>query len=237
MAIARVQSVVGDTGSSAALTSLTLTFGSPTTSGNVVIVSANISDLQVKVTSAHGAFYSATPCARTSGGSSADLIFWSIMTGADTAITVALVSGAAFVGAAVAVEYSGATIVPDAAPNAVTSTTSNANTGSVTNLTANALYVASIGQRTFNSTTENSAWASGNVQPFNIAGQTTTNINSGNADKSVVYLDAIVTTTAARIANVNSAFGSLVSAGVLATFKQITSGGGIRTAGHGGLAA
>ncbi len=239
MAIARVQSVVGDTGSSAILTSLALTFASPTTSGNVVMVGANVQDgASVKVTSAHGIFYAATPIARTSGGTSDAQIFWAIMFGADTVITIALNSAAAFTGSAVAVEYSGANIVPDNIPNGVTSTTSNANTGSVTNQTANALYVAAIVQRSFNSATENTAWASSNVQPFNIAGQTTTNINSGSVDKAIVYLDAIVTTSASRAANVNSALGSLVSAGLLATFKQVTAGGGgLRAAGHGGLAA
>ncbi len=239
MAIARVQSKVADTGSTASPTSLVITLGAATTSGNVVIVGVNcVATIPIRVTSANGIFYSATPAAVTAGARNMIQLFWGIMRGADTAITVQALSGANMGSTvAIAVEYSGSNITPDAAPTNSLLTTANVNTGFLTNLAANSLYCAAMGQRTFNTATENSAWASGNVQPFNIVGQTTSNVNAGNADKSIVYLDAIVSTSSSRSANVNSAFGSLVSAGLIATFRELASGGGIRTAGHGGLAA
>ncbi len=240
MAIARIQTKVTDSGSTTNPTSLVITFGSPTTAGNVVMVGINaLGSALLRVTSANGIFYAANPCAQTGGATNSIQIFWGIMKGADTVITIQSLTGATNLGSicAIAAEYSGINIVPDGTPTNSVSTTANLNTGFLTNLTANSLYCAVMGQRTFNTATENSAWASGNVQPFNIVGQTTSNVNAGNADKSIVYLDAIVSTSSSRSANVNSAFGSLVSAGLIATFRELATGGGIRTAGHGGLAA
>ncbi len=243
MAIARVQFKVADTAATAAPTSLAITFGAATTAGNVVLVGVNTTGgVLLRVSSANGIFYNATPAAQTAGATSATQMFWGIMKGADTVITVQGLTGATNLGStcAIAAEYSGVNITPDALPSNSVSTTANANTGFLTNTNTNALYCAAIGQRTFNSATENSTWASANVQPFNIVGQTTTNVNSGNADKALVYLDAIVSTSSSRAANVTSALGSLVSAGLLATFYEITvaaAGGGLRVAGHGGLAS
>ncbi len=240
MAIARVQFKVADSGSTTNPTSLTITLGAATTAGNVVLVGINgTAGVLLRVSSSNGIFYAASPSVQTGGGTSSSQIFWGIMKGADTVITITGLTGTTNLTSicAIAAEYSGANVIPDAIPSNSTSTTANVNTGFLTNLTANSLYCAVMGQRTFNSATENSVWASGNVQPFNIVGQTTSNVNSGNADKSLVYLDAIVSTSSSRAANVNSAFGSLVSSGLIATFRELASGGGIRTAGHGGLAA
>ncbi len=241
MAIARVQSTVNNTGSASNATSLALTFGSPTTAGNTVVVGVSCANLgPLKVTSTHGIFYNANPAAIDAVGAVVQTqIFYGIMTGADTVITVAIITAAAMAQvSAVAAEYSGALILPDAIPSPLgTIATNAANTGSLTNTNVNALYVGVIGIKT-NSSTQNTSWASNNVAPFILVAQTMTNNNGGaNADKGICYLDAVVSTSSARVANVNHGFGANRYAGLLTTFDQATTGGGIRTAGHGGLAA
>ncbi len=241
MAIARVQSIANNTGTASNATSLTLTFASPTTSGNTVIVGVSCGALgPLKVTSTHGIFYNATPAAiEATGATQQTQIFYGVMTGADTVLTIAIITGGQMLEvSAVAVEYSGALILPDAIPSPVgTSATNAANTGSLTNTNANALFVGVIGIKT-NSSTQNTSWAFNNVAPFSIVAQTMTNNASGaNVDKGICYLDAIVSSASSRTANVNHGFGLNRYAGLLVTFDQAASGGGIRTAGHGGLAA
>ncbi len=161
------------------------------------------------------------------------------MTGADTAITVSLISGGGIqLAAAVAVEYSGALILPDNIPAVIgTIGTNAANTGNLANITANALFVGLIGIKT-TSATVNTSWAFNNVAPFSIVNSITTN-NAGvaNVDRGICYLDAVVSTVSTRGANINHTYGINRYAGLIATFEQGAAGGGIRTAGHGGLAA
>ncbi len=242
MAIARVQSTSATTIASQVLASLTLTFASPTTAGNVVIIGMAISNVSkiYKVTSAHGIFSQLSPQAYDATGGEATLIYYGVMTGADTAITIAVIDGSGVsVIAAAAAEYSGVGILPDNIPATVgTIGTNAANTGNLANSNANALYVGVIGIRT-TTATQNTNWAYNNVAPFSIVAQNTTNNNgSANVDRGVVYLDAIVSTSATRGTNVNHGFGANRYAGILATFDQVaSSGGGLRAAGHGGLAA
>ncbi len=241
MAIARVQSISNNTGVPINVSSLALTFASPTTAGNTVIVGVSCAGLTpIKVTSTHGIFYNATPAAIDAVGATGQTqIFYGIMTGADTVITIALISGGALGElSAVAAEYSGSLILPDAIPSPIGAIATNAaNTGNLTNTNANSLFVGVIGIKT-NTATQNTSWASNNVAPFSIVAQTTTNNNSGsNVDKGICFLDAIVSTSSSRGANINHGFGANRYAGLLVTFYQAASGGGIRTAGHGGLAA
>jgi hypothetical protein len=242
MAIARVQSTSNNTGAPVNISSLALTFGSATTAGNTVIVGVCGGALApIKVTSAHGIFYNASPGAIEATGATVETqIFYGIMTGADTVITIALLTGGNLNEvAAVAVEYSGALILPDGIPTpAATIATNAANTGNLTNSNANALYVGVIGIKT-NSSTQNTNWAFNNVAPFSIVNSTMTNNNGGsNVDKGICYLDAVVNTSAGRIANINHSLGPNRYAGLIVTFDQAAAGGGgIRTAGHGGLAA
>ncbi len=244
MAIARVQSKAADTAASVTATSLTITLDSATTAGNVVMVGiAATATRSVNVTSTHGIFSNVTPSALDTTTTSEYLyLFYGVMFGADTVITIASIDTTTALSSmsAVAVEYSGAGIQPDNIPAPVSAATTNSgNTGNLANTSANALYVGIIGVKT-QSSTENTSWATNNVAPFNIVAQTSTNNNSAaTIDRAIVYLDAIVSTSAGRVANVNHGFGAKRYAGLLATFKQFTAagGGGLRAAGHGGLAA
>ncbi len=242
MAIARVQSISANTGTPTNSTSLVLTLGSPTTSGNFVIVAvASATVVDMKVTSTNGVFSELMPGSfDVTGANEAVRIFWAIMAGADTAFTISNTQGAAInATAAVAVEYSGAGIQPDNVPAPIgASATNAANTGNVANRNAAALFVGVIGVKT-QSTTQNSSWATNNISPFSIVAQNTTNNGTTTTiDRAVAYLDAIVATAATRGANVNHGYGTNRYAGFVATFAQAASaGGGLRTAGHGGLAA
>ncbi len=241
MAIARVQSTTATTLASSNSTVLILNFGAATTAGNTVIIGiAGSINLDLKVTSTHGIFSEVTPSA-VDLTTSTELvrIFYGIMFGADTSITIASVLGGALSQmSAIAAEYSGALIAPDNIPAVIgASSTNAANTGNLANTNANALYVGIIGVKVATGT-QNTSWATNNVAPFSIVAQTSTNNNStATGDRAIVYLDAIVSTSSTRGANVNHGFGTNRYAGLLATFDQGVTGGGIRTAGHGGLAA
>ncbi len=242
MAIARVQSTSANSGAGQNNASLVLTFSNPTTAGNTVIVGiASGTSAVLKVTSAHGIFYQTSSSVQDSTGATEyTYIFYAPMTGADTVITVVLLSVANFANmCAVAVEYSGNFILPDAIPAGVAASATNAcNTGNITNANANALYVGVIGVK-MQSSTVNTNWATNNIAPFTIVAQTTTNNGTTTtSDRAIVYLDAIVATSSSRGTNVNHGYGTNRYAGLLATFDQAASGGGgLRTAGHGGLAA
>ncbi len=237
MAITRIQSITVSTGLSAAGATLAITLGSATTAGNVLMVAVNASSAAtLKVTSAHGIFSDVTPQGVNTTGSNAVHIFMGIMSGADTAITIGAFGNVRMV--AVAAEYSGIHITPSDIPINVQSNTATPNTGVITNSVANSLYVAAIGQKGFNSGTTNSAWANTPTNSFNIANQNTTSVNSGAVDLALVYLDSIVTTSSARNTSVVSALGTIQASGLLATFIELASGGGgLRLAGHGGLAS
>ncbi len=229
MAIARVQSIAATSGVPSNTTSLVLTFGAATTAGNTVIVAfATANDVIWKVSSTHGIFYNATPVATDqTAGTLTTQIFYGIMTGADTAITLARISGGVLTQvSAVAAEYSGALILPDAIPSAIGIVATNAaNTGNLTNTNANALFVGAIGIKT-TSATQNTSWAFNNVAPFSIVNSITTNNNSAaNIDRGICYLDAVVSTAASRGANINHTYGINRYAGLIATFDQVTSGG------------
>ncbi len=236
MAIARVQTISVTTAAGGTAASLLITLGAATTAGNILIVATQSqSGTAMKVTSAHGIFSDVTPQGiNTSGTASIVHIFMGIMSGADTAITIGVIPNTRI--AAVATEYSGSRIAYSDIPTNVQSTTATPNTAAITNADANSLYVAAIGQKAFNSSTTNTAWASNPTSPFNIAAQNTTSVNASNVDYSICYLDAIVTTSSSRNVSVASALGSLASSGVLATLHEIAAGGGIRAAGTGGLA-
>ncbi len=243
MAIARVQSTSATTGVPSNSTTLALTFGAATTAGNTVIVGLSSGSFtNFKVTSTHGIFSQIYPMGGdTAGGNLQTCIFFGIMTGADTVITISgptTFGGAMGQVSAVAAEYSGALIMPDNIPAVVNAASTNAaNTGNVANINANALFVGIIGVKV-TTATQNTSWAFNNVAPFSIVNSiTTNNASASNIDRGICYLDAVVSTVSTRGANVNHGFGINRYAGSLATFDQGVTGGGIRTAGHGGLAA
>ncbi len=222
--IVQVQSIANDTGTATAPTSLALTFGAATTSGNTVMVALIARGAaQYKVTSSHGVFSQVTPIGVNSNSGKSASIFYALMFGADTVITVTFTAGTAEPIAAVAVEYSGKLIrIDDVVPsiNASSTATGTPTTGALTNATANALLVGCIGQHGFNSSTENTSWASSPSTPFAITAQITTKVNSGNVDKAVAYLEAIVSSASARTASATGSLGSLNSQGVLAAFRE-----------------
>ncbi len=244
MAIARVQSASANTGTSSVPTTFSITFASPTTSGNTVIVGIAASSVRgLKVTSTHGIFSCVTPSALdTTGAVEYVHLFYGVMFGADTVLTITALDSTVAIAqtAAVAVEYSGTLILPDNVPAIVGASGINAaNTGNLANNNANALFVGVIGVKT-QCANVNTNWAFNNIAPFNIVAQNSTNNGTSTTiDRAIVYLDAIVATSSTRGTNVNHGFGTNRYAGLLATFDQGTSaaGGGLRAAGHGGLAA
>ncbi len=242
MAIVRVQSASGNTGTTTTATSFTVTLPGATTSGNTLVV-AVIGSQQIayKVSSAHGIFSMQIPAAiDATSGTCVVQVGFGIMTGADTVITIARIDASSMsqtVG--IVAEYSGISASPDALPVIDGAIGTNAaNTNALTNTNVNALYVGIIGVKT-QTASQNSNWAFNNVAPFSIVAQNSTNNNStSNVDRAAVFLDAIVSTSASRIANINHGFGTNRYAGLLATFGQsVSAGGGLRTAGHGGLAS
>ncbi len=241
MAITQVQFIAGSTQTSATPTSLTLTLGAATTSGNFVIVALSArSSLLNRVTSSHGVFRLLNPSGTNTNTGRSGYIYYAKMFGADTAITITTVSGTNSPMAGVAVEYSGIGDVDNVAPSVNASNTSTATptTGALTNVSTNALLVGSLMTQGFNSATENASWASSPSSPFSIVGQITSDVNSGSVDIAVAFLQAIVSTASSRTASASSSLGTLFCAGDLASFSQsVASGGGLRTAGHGGLAA
>ncbi len=227
MAIARVQSIANQSPFSG--TTLTLTFPVATTAGNTVIVGVvGNSSIIFKVSSAHGIFSKIEPSAYdATAGNAPTSIYWAIMTGADTVITISTITGAGIqLAAAVAAEYSGSLIIPDNIPSPIAAIATNAaNTGNVTNTNANALFIGIIGIKT-TTATQNTSWAFNNVAPFSIVNSITTNNASvANIDRGICYLDAVVSTIASRGANINHTYGINRYAGVLATFDQAASGG------------
>ncbi len=236
MAITRVQSITTSTAAGAAAATLQLTLAA-TTSGNVVMVAVNAtSAATIKVTSLHGIFTDVTPQGMNTSATNAVHIFMGIMSGADTTITVGAFGNARMV--AVAAEYSGVHITPSDIPINIQSNTATPNTGAITNSVANSLYVAALGQKGFNSSTTNSNFCNTPTNSFNIVNQNTTSVNSGAVDLALIYLDSIVTTSSARNTSVVSALGTIQASGLLATFIELASGGGgLRLAGHGGLAS
>ncbi len=235
MAIARVQSTSASTAAGGVSATLVLTFGAATTSGNVVIVAINAATFVQKVTSAHGIFYDMTPQGVNTTSSNAVHIFVGIMSGADTTITVGSFTSARMV--AVAAEYSGSHLTPADIPTNSQSNTTTPNVGAITNSVASSLYIAALGQKGLDIPATNTTWASGATNSFNIVAQNTTNVNTGRVDLTLAYLESIVSTSAARNTSVASAFGAINASGILATFSELTAGGGLRAAGHGGLAA
>ncbi len=235
MAIARVQSTSASTTVNTAAT-LVLTLGAATTAGNVVLVGVNASSAAtVKVTSAHGIFTDITPQGVNTTSSNTVHIFLGIMSGADTAITISAFGNARMVG--IAAEYSGSHLTPADIPANSQSNTATPNVGAITNSVASSLYIAALGQKGLDIPATNTTWASGATNSFNIVAQNTTNTNSARVDLALAYLESIVSTSSARNTSVASAFGAINASGILATFSEITAGGGLRAAGHGGLAA
>ncbi len=240
MAIARVQSTSASTGVISTAGTVTLTFASPTTAGNVVIIGITTTKSEgLKVTSAHGIFAELSPQAFATTTTTINTkILWGVMTGADTVITIVeTAAGSLSQLSAVAVEYSGLAIQPDNIPAPVAASGVNAcNTGNLANTNPNALFVGVIGVGT-QCASPNTSWAFNNISPFNIVAQNSTNNNSSaTIDRAIVFLDAIVSTSSSRGANVNHGFGTNRYGGVLATFDSV-GGGGLRAAGHGGLAS
>ncbi len=227
MAIARVQSIANQ--SPFAGTTLTLTFGASTTAGNTVMVAVVYNAAtELKVSSAHGIFSQIEPSAYDStAGTAKTSLFWAIMTGADTVITIATISGAGLqIAVAVAAEYSGSLIMPDNIASPIAAIATNAaNTGNVANINANALFIGVIGIKTTTATV-NTSWAFNNVAPFSIVNSITSNNASvANIDRGICYLDAVVSTIASRGANINHTYGINRYSGLLATFDQAASGG------------
>ncbi len=219
--INRVQSATGTTGNVTAA-SFTITFGANTTVGNTVIVTiCSANNVSLKVTSGSAIFFTAAnPIADDTTGSVLSFIFYGIVSSAATVITIANVAGVAVTMCGVAAEYTGNTLYSDSFPGVSTGINTNIATASVSNTNLNALYIASLGQR-ITSPTQNAAWLSGNVSPFSIVGQITTNVNTTNNDRGVGFYEAIVGTIAARTANATSGFPTNRYATMLLTLKEI----------------
>ncbi len=239
MAISRIQSAAGGTGTNSGNGSFTITFGGNVTAGNYVVittVTAGGSGYAMKVSGTGYIPQKVVP--PTVNGNIGVLvdIFWGIVTSGSTSVfTVANVaSGDVMCG--VAAEYIGSNLTQDVL---ATANTGNNNVPSVvnTNVTANALLIGALATGCTTASV-NTSWLSSPHTPFSIANQISTNVNTSR-DRAMALLDAVVSSTNSQTSSGTNSFGAQEWAGNFAIFKELasSSGGGLRAAGHGGLAA
>lgn len=239
MAIVRVQSI---TAATASATSLTMTFGANLTVGNLVVIAvANGSG-----TAGPDNIATATPAncpilwfsRRNTGGANSALLCFGRVNTAVAAIvnTLGTTTSCAMVGA----EYSGVNLIGlDQGTTGDTGSGTNITAGSVTTLFANELIVSCVSVRG----TSISAGAFNTPLPTGppataIVDQITAGVATSNADRAVALLERIVSSTGTTSPSVTSAVNNSwigITASIVASTSS--SGGGLRAAGHGGLAA
>ncbi len=230
MAITRVQSKAANTGNGTVAT-LTITLDANATIGNTLIVA--MASGQTQVASATYGSLTRFYVNLQSAASTQTAIFYIPIIEASPTIVVNCASNTQI--AAVAVEYAGTIIAPDIPPLAASGTATTNATGTLTATRyANELLVAVMGRRgTF--TVDQTAWLTSITNSFSSVAQTSTITNVSNSDKAVAFLERIVTSTGTYSTAGTQA--SSVFSNIIATFVDNPIRGGIRLAGHGGLAA
>ncbi len=231
MAIARVQSKVNSTGAGTA-TSLTVTLTGNATVGNTLMV-CSVESVGVLSQVKYGT-NSWVPMTLT-GANNVNLGFGFVPVVEASATVVITVTGAAQRIAAIVIEYSGRLIACDFPPLQATSagSTTNATGTTATTLAANEL-ILGVMARAGTFTTEQTAWLTSPTNSFASVVQTSSSSNNAG-DRALAVLERIVTSTGTF-----STAGTQASAAwsnVIASFSDDPNRGGIRLAGHGGLAS
>ncbi len=233
MAIARVQSKTANNGSTAG-TTLTITLTGNGTVGNTLFV---------------GFVGAGGIPSRFKYGSNTEVPFAEFVANnvfaayavvpiqeASTSIVITMGSQLA---AAVAVEYSGRLITCDLPPLSASNSSGTSNTSGTTATSnyANELAV-SIASARFATATEQTAWLTSTTNSFTSVAQTSSSANT-TSDREIAFLEKIVTSTGTfQTTGTQPANSGWVN--LIATFTDnplVTPGGGLRAAGHGGLAA
>lgn len=196
MAIARVQSAAGNTGTTDA-TTFTITLGSNTTAGNIIVIATTaVGNGRAISPSMTGTQWLGTRTAENAtGGIYTAISVLKIVTGGQTVVTVtSYASTAAMCG--VAVEYSGSDIHADVADEK-TGNSATASGNSMTTTYANELLVSAVGSRGKFSSAQ-TAWLTSITNSFSSVLQTSSFNNAGAVtDREVAFLERFVTTAGA----------------------------------------
>ncbi len=230
MAIALVQSKTAASG--AGVASLNLVFDSAPTNGNTLVLSV-ATNAGVFIASTADIIWTGTS---DTGASNTIVELWIgrvITASASATVTITVGTGGASIAVAGA-EFSGFTRSRIDKSVAATATSTAANSGNTATTSASSqLWVSGISARLTGGVTYSNAFLGG-IAATNLF-QNTTNLGT-TADRSAAFLFRIVATTG--VANANA---TLNSSGIwierIITIEDTPVGGGLRAAGHGGLAA
>ncbi len=231
MAIALVQSKTAST-LAATATSLNLVFDSAPTNGNILIVTV-ASNQTAYISSTADIIWTATI------DSGATATFLTILTGrvitasASATVTISIIISGTI--AAAGAEFSGFTRARIDKTVAATASTNAPNTGNTgTTSTSAQLWISGISTRFTSGVTYSNAFIGG-VAATNLY-QNSTNVAT-TADKSVAFMYRIVATTGVANANATMSNSGVWMDRIITIEDTPASGGGLRAAGHGGLAA
>lgn len=186
--IARVQSKAANTAGTNA-TTLALTFDATPTAGNIVVIVAQNagSNLPMWMAAQNGIAWLDNEQIIGNGSSA---IFVGRISSTIASATVTITMSTAQPIAAVGVEYSGTAIRVDKTVYANGNSTSAASGATETTVNANELWVGLVGVRGTNANTISSP-----TNSFSIVAQTNTTNGTSNADRTVGFLERIVTST------------------------------------------
>jgi hypothetical protein len=224
--ITRVQTAVNSTGITPAGT-LTLTFGSPTTVGNFVVVGVAASSLAVQAAALTDAGYTVLGSLRhaenATGPEEVFVVVAKVIT-AGTTVTIDTAGTTSAMMLGVAAEYSGTNITLDKGPATATGNTTAPATGSQTQSDNASLLIGVVSKRCQQATAPNTSWCNTPTNGFSIVGQTTTFNNTANGDRAFAMLDQITTTNPGAITGaVTSTYAANQWAGAQYSFYEILS--------------
>ena len=225
----RIQSAVANSGASTGTVATSVTLSSSPTAGNYLVLAASVNAGTVPALTDDPNVGWTIYLRTGASGSTAFIAVGQVFSGASATQTVTATAGIALVLA----EYSGDDFVVDRVASATASSATCASGTTGTTSVANGLWVSAIGTRATGGAT-----FSAPTNSFTIVDQTKTSLST-TSDRSVCLLEFFPSSTATASTGV-TASGSGVYAGVIATLYEVTSGssgGGMRLAGHGGLAA
>ncbi len=236
MAITRVQSATATTASA---TSLAITFGANLTIGNLVVFAFAVGSGTSGVDSINTASTPDVPIVwlgkRNSGGANTAFLCLGRVNTALTSVTFTF--GTTTSGSIIGAEYSGVSLIGLDQANFNTGSSTAVTSGSVTTTIANELIVSCMTVRG----TSISAGAFSLPTPTGppataIVDQITSGVATSNADRAVALLERIVSSTTTQTTGCTSAVNNSWI-GITATIRNtVTSGGGLKLAGTGGLA-
>jgi hypothetical protein len=227
-AITRVQTATGNTGTSTTSSTFTVTLGSPTTAGNVLIIGFAVHIPGTFVLT--GTALAGNPILETTVGYNSNgpqivhLAFVRCLNSGSTIIFTSSAGTTNFVGAAVVAEYSGTNIISESTPGTTLGGATTLTSGTFTTIAPVTLCMAAFSQR-FTTATEQTAFASAATNSFTIVGQTSSNVNTTNTDRGLVLLERITLSTISATAGVTSSFSNNWTSTGLA-FKEVEAAAG-----------